>query len=142
MLSVTIQGPDEEDGNVGRVTVLTAYQGEEGTSWRGDGANITDARGRRSLLEDIAALTATEWVDDPASDDAAALGGLDSPAAKVSIRYTTGTDAEQTLQLTIGSRLPDETGRYVQLGDDSTIYFLPTELLDPLMAVSVKGLEG
>ena len=73
---------------------------------------------------------------------AAALCGFDNPAAKVSIRYTTETDAEQTLQLTIGSRLPDETGRYVQLGDDSTIYFLPTELLDPLMAVSVKGLEG
>ena len=76
------------------------------------------------------------------SDDAAAICGFDHPAAKVSIRYTTETDTEQTLQLTIGSRLPDETGRYVQLGDDSTIYFLPTELLDPLMAVSVNGLEG
>ena len=142
LLSVTIQGPDEEDGNVGRVTVLTAYQGEEGTSWRGDGANITDAPVVRALLEDFAALTITKCVDYHPSDDAAALCGFDNPAAKVSIRYTTETDAEQTLQLTIGSRLPDETGRYVQLGDDSTIYFLPTELLDPLMAVSVKGLEG
>ena len=142
LLSVTIQGPDEEDGTVGRVTVLTAYQGEEGTSWRGDGANITDAPVVRALLEDFAALTITKCMDYHPSDDAAALCGFDSPAAKVSIRYTTETDAEQTLQLTIGSRLPDETGRYVQLGDDSTIYFLPTELLDPLMAVSVKGLEG
>ena len=142
LLSVTIQGPDEEDGTVGRVTVLTAYQGEEGTSWRGDGANITDAPVVRALLEDFAALTITKCVDYHPSDDAAALCGFDNPAAKVSIRYTTETDAEQTLQLTIGSRLPDETGRYVQLGDDSTIYFLPTELLDPLMAVSVKGLEG
>ena len=142
LLSITIQGPDEEDGTVGRVTVLTAYQGEEGTSWRGDGANITDAPVVRALLEDFAALTITKCVDYHPSDDAAALCGFDNPAAKVSIRYTTETDAEQTLQLTIGSRLPDETGRYVQLGDDSTIYFLPTELLDPLMAVSVKGLEG
>ena len=142
LLSVTIQGPDEEDGNVGRVTVLTAYQSEEGTSWRGDGANITDAPVVRALLEDFAALTITKCVDYHPSDDAAALCGFDNPAAKVSIRYTTETDAEQTLQLTIGSRLPDETGRYVQLGDDSTIYFLPTELLDPLMAVSVNGLEG
>ena len=142
LLSVTIQGPDEEDGTVGRVTVLTAYQGEEGTSWRGDGANITDAPVVRALLEDFAALTITKCVDYHPSDDAAALCGFDNPAAKVSIRYTTETDAEQTLQLTIGSRLPDETGRYVQLGDDSTIYFLPTELLDPLMRVSVNGLEG
>ena len=123
-------------------TVLTAYQGEEGTSWRGDGANITDAPVVRALLEDFAALTITKCVDYHPSDDAAALCGFDNPAAKVSIRYTTETDAEQTLQLTIGSRLPDETGRYVQLGDDSTIYFLPTELLDPLMRVSVTGLEG
>ena len=142
LLSVTIQGPDEEDGTVGPVTVLTAYQGEEGTSWRGDGANITDAPVVRALLEDFSALTITKCVDYHPSDDAAAICGFDSPAAKVSIRYTTETDAEQTLQLTIGSRLPDETGRYVRLGSDSTIYFLPTELLDPLMAVSVNGLEG
>ena len=142
LLSVTIQGPDEEDGNVGRVTVLTAYQGEEGTSWRGDGANITDAPVVRALLADFAALTITKCVDYHPSDDAASLCGFDQPAAKVSIRYTTETDAEQTLQLIIGSRLPDETGRYVRLGSDSTIYFLPTELLDPLMSVSVNGLEG
>lgn len=142
LLSVTIQGPDEEDGTVGSVTVLTAYQGESGTSWRGDGANITDAPVVRALLEDFAALTITKCVDYHPSDDAAAICGFDHPAAKVSIRYTTETDAEQTLQLTIGSRLPDETGRYVRLGSDSTIYFLPTDLLDPLMAVSVNGLEG
>ena len=142
LLSVTIQGPDEEDGNVGRVTVLTAYQGESGTSWRGDGANITDAPVVRALLADLAALTITKCVDYHPSDDAASLCGFDHPAAQVSIRYTTETDAEQTLTLTIGSRLPNETGRYVRLGSDSTIYFLPTELLDPLMAVSVNGLEG
>ena len=73
LLSVTIQGPDEEDGNVGRVTVLTAHQGEEGTSWRGDGANITDAPVVRALLEDFAALTITNCVDYHPSDDAAAL---------------------------------------------------------------------
>ena len=142
LLSISIQGPDEEDGNVGRVTVLTAYQGEEGTSWRSDGANITDAPVVRALLKDLAALTINKCVDYHPSDEAASLCGFDSPAAKVSIRYTTETDAEQTLALTIGSRLPDQTGRYVRLGDDSTIYFLPTELLDPLMPVSVNGLEG
>ena len=86
LLSITIQGPDEEDGTVGRVTVLTAYQGEEGTSWRGDGANITDAPVVRALLEDFAALTITKCVDYHPSDDAAALCGFNSPAAKVSIR--------------------------------------------------------
>ena len=100
LLSVTIQGPDEEDGTVSSVTVLTAYQSESGTSWRGDGANITDAPVVRALLEDFAALTITKCVDYHPSDDAAAICGFDHPAAKVSIRYTTETDTEQTLQLT------------------------------------------
>jgi len=47
---------------------------------------------------------------------------------------------ESTLNLTIGSRLPDRSGRYVRLGDESTIYFLPTELLDPLMRLASEGL--
>ena len=49
---------------------------------------------------------------------------------------------KETLSFTIGNRLPDGSGRYVRLGDDTTIYFLPTELLDPLMRVAVEGLEG
>ena len=36
----------------------------------------------------------------------------------------------------------DGSGRYVRLEDDSTIYLLPTASLDPLMRVSVNGLEG
>ena len=49
-----------------------------------------------------------------------------------------GTDS--SLNLTIGNRLPDGSGRYVRLGDDPTIYFLPTELLDPLMRLASEGL--
>jgi len=49
---------------------------------------------------------------------------------------------EQALSITIGNRLPDGSGRYVRLGESPTIYFLPTELLDPLMRLSSEGLEG
>ena len=50
-------------------------------------------------------------------------------------RSTNETQIELTLDL-------DGTGRYVRLGDDSTIYLLPTASLDPLMRVSVNGLEN
>ena len=33
-------------------------------------------------------------------------------------------------------------GRYVRLKDDATIYLLPTASLDPLMRISVNGLEA
>ena len=40
----------------------------------------------------------------------------------------------------VGSRLPDGSGRYIRLGDDTTLFFLPTELLDPLMRIAAEGL--
>ena len=42
----------------------------------------------------------------------------------------------------MGDRLPDRSGRYAQLEDDTTIYLLETALLDPLMRVAASGLEG
>ena len=142
LLSVTIQGPAEEDGSVGPVTVLTAQQGDGVTTWRSSGANITDDPTVRALIADLTSLTITKCVDYHPSDEAASLCGFDNPTAQVTIRYTAGTDSEQALALTIGNRLEDGSGRYVRLGDDPTIYFLPTEALDPLMPVAVNGLEG
>jgi len=66
--------------------------------------------------------------------------GFDEPAAAVTISYTAADRSEQMLRLTIGNRLPDRSGRYVRLGDESTVYFLPTELLDPLMRLASEGL--
>ena len=140
LLSVTIQGPAKEDGSVGPATVLTAQQSDGVTTWRSSGANITDDPTVRALMEDLTALTITKCVDYHPSDEAASICGFDSPTAQVTIRYT--AESEQTLALTIGSRLADGSGRYVRLGDDSTIYFLPTETLDPLVPVAVNGLEG
>ena len=143
LLSITIQGPDEEEnGTVGTVTVLTAYQSEGNTSWRSNGANVSDVPAVRALVEDLAALTITKCVDYHPSDEAASICGFDAPAAHVSIRYTSESASDQVFALTIGSRLPDKSGRYVRLENDTTIYFLPTELLDPLMSISVNGLES
>ena len=50
--------------------------------------------------------------------------------------------AQQALRITVGERLPDGSGRYIRLGDDTTLFFLSTELLDPLMRIAAEGLEG
>ena len=42
----------------------------------------------------------------------------------------------------MGARLPDKSGRYVQLNGESTIYLMETDMLDPLMRVAADGLEG
>ena len=46
------------------------------------------------------------------------------------------------LEMQIGAPLPDGSGRYVRLAGSSTIYDLPTATLDPLMHISVLGLDG
>lgn len=142
--TITVRGTTGEDSDSSLITVLMAQRAEEdtNTTWRTSGANVTDLPVVQSLLEDVTALTITKCVDYNPSQEAVTLCGFDAPTAWLNISYTTESEAEETLSFTIGNRLPDGSGRYVRLGDDTTIYFLPTELLDPLMRVAAEGLEG
>ena len=139
--SVAISSVTEEDGQLAPFTVLSAQRTEDGSpaGWRSNGANVTDDPSVIALLEDIAALSITKCVLFDPSDEAASICGFDTPAAGLTVVYTAnGTDA--SLTLTIGSRLPDGSGRYVRLNESPTVYFLPTELLDPLMRLASEGL--
>lgn len=142
--SITIRGAAQEHGTTGPVTSLTAQRAEEDTttSWRAEGANVTDDPTIRSLLEDLTALTFNKCIDYNPSDEAAAICGLDAPSAVLQVSYVTESGAEQSLELTVGNRLPDQTGRYTRMGGDTTIYLLETELLDPLMRIAAEGLDG
>lgn len=142
--SITIRGVASEENSTGITTVLTAQRAEDDsvTTWRSSGANVTDLPDIRSLLEDITALTMTKCIDYNPSEEAVTICGFDAPAAQLDISYTTESSTEQSLRIVIGNRLPDGSGRYIQLGEDTTIYFLPTELLDPLMRIAAEGLEG
>lgn len=143
--SITIRGAAPAEGEKGVTTVLAAQRtdGEDAaTTWRSSGANVTDDETVRALLSDLAALAFAKCVDYRPSDEAASICGFDAPAAELTVEYVTDAGVEQTLELTIGNPLPDGSGRYARLGDDPTIYMLPTAALDPLMRVSVNGLEG
>lgn len=141
--SITISGPAQGEES-GLITSLTAQHAEEdpATTWRANGANVTDDPLVKSLLEDLTALTFEKCIDYNPSDEAAAICGLDAPAATLHIAYTTESGSEQELELTIGNQIPDKSGRYARMNDDSTIYLLVTDLLDPLMRIASKGLDG
>nr|WP_326184119.1 DUF4340 domain-containing protein [uncultured Oscillibacter sp.] len=143
--SVIIRGAAQGEETQGVTTVLAAQrtEGETGvTTWRSSGANVTDDETVQALLGDLESLAFERCVDYRPSDEAASICGFDTPAAELAVEYVTDTGVEQTLDLTIGNPLPDGSGRYARLGEDTTIYLLPTAALDPLMRVSVNGLEG
>jgi len=145
ILAFSIVGADTEDGTPGNRTVVaaTTAEGASEPTWRAEGANVSDDPTVRALLSDLSAMAFVRCIDYRPSEEAVSICGLEKPAARVAVRYLLPdghTDA--TLSLVIGNPLPDGSGRYAQLGEDSTIYLLPTAALDPLMRVSVNGLEG
>lgn len=143
--SITIEGPAGEDGAAGLSTALIAqHTGEEDsveTTWRCNGVDVTDDETVQALLDDLTSLSIDQCVDYRPSDEALSICGFDSPAATLTVEYTADTGTSQILTLYIGVSAASGDGRYIQLKDDTTIYLLPTATLDPLMRISVSGLE-
>ena len=140
--SVSIQGYSYDgEKRESTITVLTAQDDNGAVTWRSNGANVTSDETVQALLEDLAHLAFDRCVDYRPSDDASVLCGSEQPAAQLKVFYTTPSGTDQTLTLTIGQPLLDGSGRYVWMDDDTTIYYLPTAALDPMMRISVSGLE-
>lgn len=142
--SILIRGAESEDGTPALVTVLTTAKrnGEEGAvTWLQGSENVTANEAVQALLADIRTLALTKCVDYDPSEEALSICGFDKPPAALTVNYTTGTGVEETLSLTIGAPVLDGSGRYVRLGDSTTIYSLPTAALDPLMRMSVNGID-
>lgn len=160
LLALSLQGPvpaaGGEAGETGEeggepveapdppMTVLSARRAEgegQSTLWFRENNNVTSNQLLRDLLEDLARMTFLRCVDYRPSEDAEEICGFDAPDAVLTVGYSAG-GTEQTLTLTVGTRLPDGSGRYVRLGDDSTIYSMSTDDLDPLMYIAANGLES
>ena len=140
--SIVIRGAAQGEDSAGIVTSLSAQQNDGYTSWRFEGANVSDLPEIRALLEDMTALTFKKCIDYNPSAEAASICGFDAPAAVLQISYVTESGTEQSLELTVGNRLPDQSGRYTRMGTESTLYLLVTDLLDPLMTIAANGLDG
>lgn len=143
--SVLLRGPEGEDGTPALVTILTTAKGsgEEGSvTWLQGSEDVTENESVRALLEDLRALKFTKCVDYDPSDEALEICGFGAPPAAVTVNYLpAGSEEPAALSLTIGAQLLDGSGRYVRLGDSTTIYALPTAALDPLMRLAANGLD-
>ena len=139
LTSLSIQGSSPDAAPL----VLEASHEKRGeTVWTENGRDVTENARLQALLEDIFALELTRCVDFAPSEKAVEICGLTTPSAILNIGYMGSSDTEQTLQIQVGTRLTDGSGRYIRVNSDDTIYFLPTERLDPLMAIAAGGLNG
>ncbi len=160
--AITIQGPvppaesPEEDGGESpespepeeapeRPTVsLNARRsgGEDQSAlWFSGNDNVTANPLLQDLLHDLRTMAMAKCVDYRPSGEAAEICGFKTPDAILKVEYAEN-GADQTFTLTVGARMPDESGRYVRLGEDTTIYALATDSLDALMSISVNGMRG
>lgn len=140
--SVTIQGPaPAEEGAAAQEVTLTNQSGEGAVSWRANGANVTDTQVVRDLMADLTNLRLSKCVDYAPSDEAAEICGFSSPQAVLRLLYKqNGEDGEVVLR--VGGAPPDQSGRYVRLGEDAPVYLMAPDLLDPLLSIAAGGLEG
>ena len=109
--------------------------------WFEGSDNVTAAPLLQDLLYDLKTMTMAKCVDYFPSEEAAEICGFDNPDAILKAEYAEN-GADQTFTLTVGARMPDESGRYVQLGDDTTIYAVSSDYVDALMTISVSGMRG
>ena len=143
--SVIIRGATAEDGTLGLSTSLTAQRPEGSLtgepSWRSGGANVSSIKLVRELMEDLTAISFDRCILYRPSEEAESICGFDTPTM-LYVSYVTEEGETAMLELQIGAHLPDNSGRYVRLADSSTVYDLPTAVLDPLMHISALGLDG
>lgn len=130
LLSLSVQHGDQ----------VVRLRREEGRWTDESGVDVTDNALLQGLLGDLAQLKIARCVDFAPSDRAVEICGFTSPAAVLTAAYLDSSGAEQRLMLVVGQRVPTGDGRYVRLDEETAIYFLPTELLDPLLPLAAGGL--
>lgn len=159
--AITIQGPvpaapSEEDGREEgdseepaeeperpAVTLNARQSGGEGQPalWFEGSDNVTASPLLQDLLQDLKTMSMAKCVDYFPSDEAAEICGFQPADAVLKVEYAAG-GTDQTFTLTVGARMPDESGRYVRLGEDGAIYALATGSIDAVMTISVAGMRG
>ena len=109
--------------------------------WFEGSDNVTAAPLMQDLLHDLASMSVAKCVDYFPSEEAAEICGFHSADAILKVEYAAnGTD--QTFTLSVGARMPDQSGRYVRLEEDGAIYALATDSIDAVMTISVAGMRG
>ena len=157
--AITIQGPapeaDSSDGEEGgeggeaeappRPTVSLNARRSNGDDqpalWFDGSDNVTSAPLMEDLLHDLRVMTMSKCVDYYPSDEALEICGFQNPDAILKVEYA-NAGLDETFTMEVGARMPDQSGRYVRLGDGGAVYALGTDSVDALMTISVAGMRG
>ncbi len=109
--------------------------------WFEGSDNVTAAPLLQELLHDLETMSMAKCVDYFPSREAAEICGFASASAILKAEYSVN-GVDETFILTVGARMPDESGRYVRLEEDGAIYALSNDGADALMMISSGGIRG
>ena len=93
-----------------------------------------------ALMDELSRLAVTACVDYDPAEGAAAVCGLDAPAAVLTLTCANAVGTEETLTLTVGLPIGDG-GRYVTLNDEPTIYRMEETSLVQVLTLAENGLS-
>ena len=93
-------------------------------AWRINNNEATDTQPVEQLLSLLAQPVLTQCVDYAPSDGAAALCGLEPPAAVLEAGYNAPSGDQETFTLTVGAVTDDGEACYVTVNDDTTLYLM------------------
>ena len=84
------------------------------------------------MIQALSKLQIDSCLDYNPTNGAAAICGLESPQATVTVEFANSTGVESSLSFAIGAKL--SRGYCVTLGEDTTIYLIKAELVEPILA--------
>ena len=93
-----------------------------------------------ALMDELSRLAVTACVDYDPAEGAAAVCGLDAPAAVLTLTCANAVGTEEALTVTIGLPTGDG-GRYVTLNDEPTIYRMEETSLVQVLTLAEHGLS-
>ena len=93
-----------------------------------------------ALMDELSRLAVTACVDYDPAEGAAAVCGLDAPAAVLTLTCANAVGTEEALTVTIGLPTGDG-GRYVTLNDEPTIYRMEETSLVQVLTLAENGLS-
>ncbi len=124
-----------------------AVQGANGVSftlekqadntWRSGDATV-DSQIVLSLLTEMASMHVQSAIDYRPSAGVTGLCGLDAPAAVLSVAYVNTVGVDNTMTLRIGGVRGE--GHYALIGEDTTIYLIPSAQLTQLLTLAEQGI--
>ncbi len=131
--------PEGQEAAPAPEVVLTARQAGAGKAveWSGGGGSVTGSASLTDLLSDLAAMTILKCVDYRPSDRASSICGFDAPLATLTVERRGEEEAPWTM--TVGAAALGDAGRYVRLGEDTSIYLVAEDRVDALMQIAAAG---